>query len=378
MSPAWLPRACFAIMLFCTALVLSAHAIDWLAGGHPWKQGDWLINLADGPLRRGMAGALLLAFGDQTGLGPLAPLMWLQAGLLLGLVAAFWAAARPLIVENPVWATLFFSPGFFVLFWAGDTDGSMRKEMLMFTAFALLAASLTKPHIKALQTLALILAAMSGFAHEANVLLLPAFLLMMGLVLQHQGRPLGLSLGLAAALALAGAVALGYALLYPDGTPAAVCDPLLARGLGPNICTGAIDWLDRGNAKGSVIYAANFSAAALITFPLAYVLVLVPAGLVICQHSRPRLTLALAVISALPLVPLYLVAVDWGRWMSLHIVSLSFLLAALRLTGRIVPVRALPLKPLLALLALSMLWSPRATTSLAKGGPVVTLLRQVF
>lgn len=371
-SPAWLPRASLALLLLCTALIINAHVLDWQAGGHPWKQGDWLINLADGPLRRGLAGELLLAAGGN----PLVPLMLLQAALLIVLVLAFWRTARPLLAESPVWATLFFSPAFFPLFWAGETDGSMRKELLMFTAFALLAATLVKPG-KPLQIAALILAALAGFAHEANILLLPAFLLAMGLTLHHQGRPLGLILGIGAALALAGAAALGYALLYPDASPAIVCHPLLERGLSPTICTGAIDWLDRGNARGSETYDAIFSSKAMLSFPMAYLLILVPIGLVVYQYSRPQLLLTLAVASALPFVPLYLVAVDWGRWMSMHIVSLSFLFATLRLTGKIEPVRSLPFNPLLALLILSLLWSPRATTGIAKGGPAVTLMRQL-
>ena len=383
-SPNWLPRACLAVFLFCTALILSAHLTDWQAGGHFWKQGDWLINLQGGPLRRGLPGTLLLWFGDRTGLGALGPLMAAQAALLLVLVAATWAVARPLIAQSTLssallWATLFLSPAFYPLFWAGETDGSLRKELLMFTALALTAASAVHPARAAwLQALALLLAAFAGFAHEVNILLLPAFLLSLALVRTHQGHSLASIALLATPVALAGASALAYALTHPDGSPAAVCQPLLDRGFSPHICTGAIDWLDRGNAHGSDIHNAIFTSNGIFSFPLAYALVLVPIGLFIHQHSRRRPAAALAVLTALPFLPLYIVAVDWGRWMSLHMVSLSFLYAILRHTGRLTPERTLPRKPLLLLLALSLLWSPRATTGIAKGGPMATLARQVL
>jgi hypothetical protein len=376
-SPSWLTRACLAVLLFCTALILHAHLLDWQAGGHAWKQGDWLINLADGPVRRGLAGEALVRFGDSTGLGPLAPLMLLQAVLLLVLFAASWGSLRPLLADSPIWALLLLSPAFFPLFWAGEPEGSLRKELLMFTSLALITASGRQPAAApALQACALILAAAGGFAHEVNVLLLPAVLLAFALVRQHQGHGLASTALIASPVITAGAAALAYALAHPEAAPAAVCQPLLDRGLSPHICTGAIDWLDRGNAHGSAAYKAIFTSNGIYSFPAAYLLVLLPIALFIHQHSHRRLTTAFALLTALPFAPLYYVALDWGRWMSLHIVSLIFLFAVLRLTGRIEKERPLSWKPLLLLLALSLLWSPRATTGIAKGGPMATLARQ--
>lgn len=377
-SPSWLPRAAFAVLTLCTALLLAVHLADWQAGGDPWKQGDWLINLADGPVRRGLAGDALLRLGDLTGLGPLAPLMALQALLLLTLVAASWAVFRPLIAANPLWALLLLCPAFFPLFWAGEPSGSLRKELLVFTSLALIAASASRPALAPLlQGLALALAAAGGFAHEVNVLLLPAILLAFALVRHHHGHAYTSTALVAVPVVLAGVAALAYALAHAAATPATVCQPLLDRGLPPSICTGAISWLDRGNAHGSAIYNTIFTSNGLYSFPAAYLLALVPMALFIRQHSRPRLTLALTLLTALPFAPLYYVAVDWGRWMSLHIVSLTFLCAILVLTGHIHPRRPLPLKPLLLLLALSLLWSPRATTGIAKGGPLAALLHEV-
>lgn len=43
----------------------------WQSGGHAWLQGDWLINLAGGPVRRGPFGEALRVVADTTGLSPL-------------------------------------------------------------------------------------------------------------------------------------------------------------------------------------------------------------------------------------------------------------------------------------------------------------------
>jgi hypothetical protein len=365
-------------MLVCAALLTLVLLQDLVGGGHEWRQGDWLINLADGPVRRGPIGSAILALADLVAQSPLALVVALQITLLLILAAATLALARPLIAAHAPTALLFLSPGFFFVFWASDPGGSGRKELLMFTAFALLLLSHgpSRPPTRALRLCALLLAVTAGFAHEANVLLLPAFLACLILILRLEQRSWPAVTAAAFMFTAAGAAALAFAAQHPSASPTAVCAPLLAHGLSPSLCSGSIAWLTSDPNTLAALKAAALADADFPGFALAYALVLLPIGLVCRQHSHAPRLLGLCLLSALPFLPLYLLAADWGRWLSFHIVSLVFLLIALRRTGLIMPERQTS-TPLLALLLLAgLLWSPRPVIGLQPGGPLIGLARQ--
>ena len=103
-----LPRGSSPLAVGGTVLVLAE--LVWLAissgqviadGGDPWQTGDWLIDLASGPVRRGLFGELLFTVIGSSSV------LWLTFAVQIGLLAAltgltlllFWRSPR-----TPAWS----------------------------------------------------------------------------------------------------------------------------------------------------------------------------------------------------------------------------------------------------------------------------------
>ena len=107
------------LFLVLTAFpVLARVWFDFLHGGSPWRQGDWLINSAAGLVRRGFMGDGMIALGDLTGTNLLAVTIAVQTGLFLALLWLLWVLARD-HPNKPLILLLAASPAFLPIFWAG-------------------------------------------------------------------------------------------------------------------------------------------------------------------------------------------------------------------------------------------------------------------
>ena len=120
--------------------VIARLLFDYLIGGTGWRQGDWLINFHAGPVRRGGLGEAIILLSDLMPLSLLATIILIQSGLFILLVFVLWQIA--LRHENrPLVLLLAASSAFFPIFWASDVQGIVRKELLGYLAFSLLALS---------------------------------------------------------------------------------------------------------------------------------------------------------------------------------------------------------------------------------------------
>ena len=135
-------RVLGATYFLATSLLLANLLRDMLTGGNSWKQADWLVNSEEVFVRRGLFGSGLLRLSDLLAVKPLLLVGALQAILMLALIGATIVAARRSGLTDRV-LLLLLSPGFFVLFWAADPQGSLRKEMIVYLALAALALAAT-------------------------------------------------------------------------------------------------------------------------------------------------------------------------------------------------------------------------------------------
>jgi hypothetical protein len=322
-----------------------------------WQQGDWLINRHLVEVRRSHIGSWILEVSDFLATSPLVVTFVLQAGLAaiaLGLLLRLFAKARqPLIL-----APLVLSPGLFVIFWAVDGQGAFRKEIIAYMAVLLALTALTGHRPLLLATSALILG-LGVLGHEVNILLLPLFLgvLWMFRMTQTPRAALWLAAGIALCTSLP---AFLYAFAHrslEDVSP--VCAPLLQRGLDPEICKGAITWLGMPAAETSALIARQYvTLPGMMTFALIYALILLPVLIVLRHLTRPKAMIFLALLSAAPFLPLYPIATDWGRWISLHAFSMLIITMTALFSGY-ATVRRPPAPGLIMLLmVLSLLWAP--------------------
>ncbi len=350
------------------------HYNSYLAGGHPFIQGDWLINSINGPVRRGPLGSLIIHIGDWTGLGPLKVTVGLQLSLLMIMVIpvllAFWR------LRVPAYALLLTSPGFFLVFWASSPTGSLRKEMIGLASLCvlLLIPLLPKAYRNAVVALSLLLFAVACIGHEVNTFLAPVLAIVFVITMRPDLRSRALWAGGAVFFALT-AAALLYAMSQAQiSDRAAVCDPLLDRGLGKNICSGSIRWLTYDSAHARSELIRRLTPEASLSFAAAAMLVMAPLVYLVSLHDRAKLLYGTLAASLLPVLPLFFVAHDWGRWLCIYVTIFTVLMFALALQGRIRMVR--PVNPivLLVCVSLSFLWSPHHILGLQLGGIVKRIL----
>ena len=370
---------CLGLIALSTALVLGFLHNQIQRGGFRWNQGDWLINLEEVHVRRGPLGSGLIALSDATGV----PLLTLVGGLqgavmvvfLLASVAALWRLLR-----DPAFALVVFSPAVPFVFWMANPHAIVRKEILVFAALAVLLLvpmHLATRWVLAGASLMLYLVALAG--HEAMVLMLPAWAATLLVVMWPERRHGALWTILAIATVAAGSK-VAYAMAYPGVADVTlVCDPLVARGLPDTLCDGAIRALASGPAEGTVTrfrddlpaFLLGYGAAAL---PLLYLAV---------RHPLRWRLLAASVALLLPILPLFGIALDWGRWMLLHLTAFAFLLMAVHLVRPAAPLgggvaqRGLAGLALVAVCAGNLFWAPHYVNAGLNGGAMVQLTENV-
>ena len=305
-------------------------AQSWQAGGHVWLQGDWLISLAAGPVRRGPFGEGLLRLSDALSLSPLALLIGLQA-LLVALI--FAGVARLVAVQGRgVLAMVLFTPGIFAVVWAIDPISALRKEMIALLALIWLA----QPG-GGLRRLALTGALMlvGGLGHEITILLLPAWAITASLLHPHLiRRPAALAV--IGVVFLLGGAELFYALRYmrlEDAGP--LCAALTQRGLSAEaLCGGAIAWLADPQNGSAKVWLAMQRSWTVWLHPLAWALAAAPLWRVWRSHrpAQPRSGL-LILLAVAPICLLYPVGLDWGRWFAVQITVAAVIMLGLAQRG---------------------------------------------
>ncbi len=316
------------------AIVLVHLGQDYLLGGNSYKQGDWLINIEHVMVRRGLPGSAFIRLSD-----------WLHVDLLL-LVVLFQAAllavfARCLfkvlckVDDRPLFWLLLFSPAFTLLFWADDPQGSLRKELFAYAAFALLLAGMADRRGGYYFAWAIGLFSLGMLGHEANCLFLPAFLWLL-----YRARSEGLlSPGalMAAVMVLLGVAMVSAAFFVRhvslvDAAP--VCTPLLTHGLRPAFCEGAVSWVTRDLAYAIQITAGHWTIDNW-AFWTIYLWITGIACWFASHYKQRRWLVLMYACATLPFLPLFYVALDWGRWMNFHWSTWVFLVLAEQLSGRL-------------------------------------------
>jgi hypothetical protein len=361
------------VLVYSLGLGLFCLGLELARGGDEWKQADWLINSQAGPVRRGGFGDMVLALAALLGVQALTLVVALQA-LFLGLLYAAYRALVGMVAEPGVRVLLLMSPAMFIMFWAADPNGAGRKEVMVFAGLVLSVLALLRRR----EWLLVAGAALMGlgvWAHEGLACLVPLYLGLMWWLGGFLWRPL-LCAGLAG---LVGAVA-GYSvyqgLFVSGGDKAALCGELLGMGLNPAICTGSIDWIDRDLGFGMRALGARLDMVSVPAILLAAGVSFWPFVAMGRRLEGARLWPWLLVV--LPVLPLYGVAVDWGRWLSFQVFSLALVLAAGLVSGRLRLVQPLAPALVMRLALMALLVSPAHTVGIYVGGAVVRPLRMVL
>jgi len=364
--------AVLAVLGYCALQVGMHIGFAILPDGSNWQQGDWLINSRLVPIRRGLFGSALIGLSDLTGIGLLTVTIAVQLGLLAALLGALAAVFLP-VRDRVAHLLLLASPGFVPLFWGNDPNGALRKEMVAFLALALLVLALRRQD-RWLHGLSAGLLMVSFFGSEICVLFAPLFV---GATMLVGWRQSCSHFRLAMCVAvLAGALAAGaYAVIFASiADAAAICAPLLRRGLTPYMCEGAIAYLTQsGGANAAQVRNYVLTTDLVHLLPISALIGMAgPAYVISLADRRGPLVLA-CLLAALPFIPLYLVAVDWGRWLNIQVFSVVLMLVIAVQSGLVKLCR--PVRPVAValLLMIGLYVSPDHTMRIIRGGVIAGL-----
>ena len=325
----------------------------------PWLLGDWLIDYSAGFSRRGLFGEAIrqisLLFGVDRVVVTSA-IIWLVFFQVVAVVAVLFLNHH----RGLTTILLLVSPAF--LFFFLNFLGTMRKELLLFSLVGSVLLLTRNPSHTRWSWLLPGLFPLLVFAHE-GLALYGGFILIIIFLLHSEGaipKKTAITQGLftTAATGVAGWVILRWG--SSPGIDQRICDNLVSEGYSKQLCGGAISFLDRNTQEAiervaGVVANENYLAiyitlAALAAIPFLFV-----------RFSR---TLRVGLLVALTLtVPLYVVAIDWGRWLVITVWLVTFI--TVRFDGS-AHVRVKPINPatfrtdllaVAAILAYATLWS---------------------
>jgi len=304
------------------------YVIDASLGTDSWRTGDWLINYQGGFIRRGFIGEIIYRISPNrltTIWFAIAFQCFIYFLLIYFLLKLFFAK----VIER-FWILILFSPGFVILFPFYDELGGFRKELIIFLAFVFLMLALYENNIKKKYlALSLLIYSVAVFSHEMASLCLVFFGWALydainRTTISSEKKVLKVYLSLFICIAIAG-LALSIFIGSTSENVEKICKSLTNKGIDPRMCLGAITWLG---------YDANFSLVQVMgkvrerSYLLIYLVLLSLAIFPIFLTNWWRTRKAAMFLGFISLLPLYFIAVDWGRWIYIY-VSFIFMLMLL-------------------------------------------------
>jgi hypothetical protein len=292
-----------------------------LAGGDSWKTGDWLINYEGGFVRRGLIGQVLY---ELSGLG--FNLLWsafvLQTAIYI-LIAHYTLKLFFATERGTAWLLFLFSPAFIFLFPLYGIEGGFRKEILLFLSFCLLAYGLLDNKVSHKHVIvSLLVYCVAVFSHE---LAAPCLVFIVYLLIQAKKNTSNrAAINAYILFFILTGVTGGLLALVKHGNLEVqhqICNSLLIAGLKGDICGGAIAWLQYDTHYGIRQVAAIFKTS-ISVYPFLFAMAFLPFLLT----DWCKKTVFILVLGFAALLPLYIVALDWGRWIHIYIFMISTIL----------------------------------------------------
>lgn len=290
----------------------------------PWSFGDWLINYQGGFVRRGLLGEIVYRLYEASGVGPGLQILAIQILLFAGMLVFSYLLLRK--QRSLPYAPLIFVP--FVFMYHSNGPG-LRKEQLFLTLMAFAVWTLTsvsQARARIIVASVLALYPMVVLTHEMLVAFLPYVLAAYVLTgnrldSRHGARVLSISV----LSILCASIVLLYGRPAEGGTER-IHESLAVAGY--SVEEGAIDALDWSTTYATRSVIEEFVQRGNGKYAL--VCVLVSLGFVPIRRRcrlilRNRVCLWLIVAAFLLTVPIFMVGIDWGRFIRTHAVALFLL-----------------------------------------------------
>ena len=299
-------------------IIIQRALADLAQNGQHYRQADWLINNSAGLIRRGFGGDMLIFISDITSISPVFLVVAVQVFLISALFLTFsrigWAARG-----NDSILFLLISP-VFLLFYAYDAGGSLRKEILGFSAFLplLWGSGLTSLKFSVRPKkwpvlLSSAIFAVACFWHELNVFFAPVLAVSVYFYFAGGGGG-NWRLAFSSVYLIVAFSAGLFAMLFssvPDITP--ICSALSDANELDHLCGGAIAWLDKDTTYAlsrvwKMIISGNVFLPITLLIALSYFIFLLG------EFVSWKVIVTIYIGCLVLFSPLFIVAIDWGRW----------------------------------------------------------------
>ena len=253
-----------------------------------------------------------------------------------------------------------FSPGFFLLFTYYDSMAIGRKEILLFLTFMLWVYLCNKSRLTTLSTIIFCgIYFCLTLTHESFFFYSPYFCGAAWLCKSGTNKLSVILIPVSSAIA-----AVLTFVFFKTIDPSASCQQLLALGALPEVCAGVLSAGPQDAMLLTKNYFESFDLRSLFNLSGVFLLVLTPAYLIIrtIAIKKEQKYLWLSTIFCLIVfsLPLFVFAIDWGRWISMHTtLSVMMLLLALdnSVERRNMPPNARPFAQLTTLIVAFILFS---------------------
>ena len=299
-------------------LVIARIRFDVARGGGPWQTADWLVNYGSGVVRRGGIGEAILWLSDLLSINALSFVYTLQLSMVFAvagaLLIAFFRVGRPARLAILLMAPLG------VIYWGVDPGTFGRKETLGYLAAVVLMIDRNAP--RAFFASAVIYAA-AVIGHEVNVFFLP-FLLLIGFLRTNDPDRPWIWTTIMISIAFLGMV---FALMYVavDDT-GGMCAPLMAHTDSDIFCLGIIAWLDKGFAANPETVGRLMDIAGPMDLAFAFALAAAPLLFAVAASKRKTWMILGCLAAFVVLAPVFYMARDWGRWISMAVLGATFVI----------------------------------------------------
>jgi hypothetical protein len=302
------------------SFTLSFHAEDG------WLVGDWLVHYQHGFVRRGLPGTIFVLAARASHVNPALLVWWFQVLVSTAFFLLFLGAIRNKYLPLWFW-TLLLSPATFLFSVYEGSAVTGRKELLYFLVLAAFVVGLQRGAFA--RKWALLCVGLAAFgstlSHELFFFYTPYFV--GAAVLDRHKRPGGFT---AAALVCASSLLAIVLLLFSSPINAnPMCTTLLGLGMSRDVCRGVIGWPESDLTHtffATLRYASDQHY--YWVYPASVCLFVSPFVVYRLSGAAPSMNRSLVLVVCVALlssVPLFVLAVDWGRWVNIHCMSVLML-----------------------------------------------------
>lgn len=302
---------------------------------HGFIMGDWLINYTNGLVRRGLLGEIAMQFHSWFDISPIDIVLKVKFITYAIICGSLFLLA--IIKGVSLYEILFLISPWALMFDLNDPGGSGRKEILLFATFSLFTffekfdRSREKSVLRSWDLYFLFFAmVMMAFIHEGLIFFFQFFYLPLYLRNGFNTKEILVFL-IPYIISLAILVILYLFFKGSEETAQAICNSLNPWSVNGSLGCDSIYLLAGEHPRVSVGMVKTYlPLLILIIIPLYFY------GRWVVGINRNRLLIAMA-ISFLPTIPLYSIAIDWGRW--IHIYGLLLFITLFSVKSAQAPLR---------------------------------------